>query len=50
MKYFENLEIDENYMNEIITNTYERIGLQNKSNFLGKLNENKINLEFVKKN
>ena len=49
MKYFENLEIDENYMNEIITNTYERIGLQNKSNFLGKLNENKINLEFVKK-
>ena len=49
MKYFENLEIDENYMNEIIINTYERIGLQNKSNFLEKLNKNKINIEFVKK-
>ena len=46
MKYFENLEIDENYMNEIITNTYERIGLQNKSNFLVKLKKLAINAKW----
>jgi peptidyl-prolyl cis-trans isomerase SurA len=49
LKNFEKVEIEERFLDEFITQTYTKLGIESKTDFITYLKKNNLNLEEVKK-